>query len=151
MKANRVPTHRELAFILYGANPPRGLWSSSLGRALCGALEHDAPNPGAAAIIDPLPRATGHSFIWACPRCGVRFVHTIVLPNPLPKDAPVDRLIFEAMRQLYLDVLYEMNRGRRLVLRWPLRSLPGFDNSGSAPSVVHKSMHGVLSASPPAS
>jgi len=149
----RPPTTLELAFIFTGQPAPSGAWTGPLGRWLCSALGHAVPYDGAAYAYEPAPESILHRFSWGCPRCGCRFSHVIRTPRQASNDdeaAYLDALVTRTKRQLYLDVLYETNLGRRRALRWPVRDLPGLDSPISAPISPGPSIPAAYHASPPA-
>ena len=146
----RTPTARELSFVFNGHPRPRGLRATGVGRLLCAALGHRAPMPGAGCIVDRLPRAVSTTFVWACPACGVRFRHTFIVTHGTSSaDEQARRLAREAFRQLYLDVLHELNLGRLWTLRGPLRSIPTMENGPDPIEVDIEHEFGLKTSPPP--
>lgn len=107
-----------------GIPAPHPEWSSPAGRWLCRALGH---KPRRAILLHCHPTGEDGSsclllWLWPCLRCGRRLIRSVLLMHGVhPRSsAPV---LQQIRRDFYLDVLFELNQGRRF-WRPPLREIP---------------------------
>lgn len=111
-------------------------------KLLCSMRGHRGTDPMMFSDNETDPRIVSVTLSWVCVRCATSFSRTLIVPTPASEveHVALSYAVSSQLRLLELDLLYELNLGRWLSMRGPLRAVPAWDPlPGARPMVLPRS------------